>query len=315
MGFLKKIKEDSNEFEVSIWKLPDVVIILMAGVNIVTMIFTYVLATKLENDPRIVIVLVAIEAIIITVIGNILSESAKQIVESNKLKKEFIQIISHQMRSPLTAMKWQLELFKKKAFENLNKNQIKQIDKICEENERLTNMIADILNMSRIDRYPEHLIYTDIILEDSVADCIDMLAGFEKFKKIKVEFKRSKKGNRIFVDNERMKIAIVNVIENAISYSPEGRKIFISVKKEDKFIALKIKDQGIGIKKEEQAIIFDKFYRGEGGKKVQPEGTGLGLFMSKKVLGQMGGKIFLESEIGKGSEFILKFLRPKNKKE
>lgn len=315
IGFIAKLKEDSREFGIPIWKLPDMVIIVMAGINIITMLFTYIWATKFENDPGKVIILVAIEAALITIIGNILSESAKQIVKTNKLKKEFIQIVSHQMRSPLTTMKWQLELFKKKASENLNEKQIGQIDKIYEENERLTNMIADILNMSRIDRHSEHLIYADIILEDSVTDCINMLAGFAKFKKIEIDFKRSKRGNSVFVDNEKMKIAIVNVIENAISYSQKGKKIVISVKKGDKFVTLKVKDQGIGVKEEEEEIIFDKFYRGEGGKKTQPEGTGLGLFMTKKVLGQMGGKISLKSKIGKGSEFTLEFLRSKNKRE
>ena len=315
MGLIKDLKNDSRELGIPIWKLPDVVLIAMASVNILVMILTYFWATRYDNDPGKVIVLVAMEAAIITIIGNVLSESAKQIVETNKLKKEFIQIISHQMRSPLTTMKWQIELLKKKASENLNEKQVSQIDRIYEENERLTNMIADILNMSRIDRRSEHLIYADIILEESTSDCLNMLTGFAKFKNIKIDFAGSEKKNKVFVDNEKMKIAIVNVIENVISYSKKGGKIKITIKRDGDFVALKVKDQGIGVKKGEQGVIFNKFYRGEGGKKAQPEGTGLGLFMTKKVLEQMGGSISLKSEEEKGSTFTLKFIRSKKKRK
>ncbi len=314
MGLLKDLKKDSLELGVPIWKLPDVVLVMMACMNIAVMIVTYFVATRYDNDPGKIIVLVAIEAIIIMIIGNVLSESAKQIVETNKLKKEFIQIISHQMRSPLTTMKWQLELLKNKSS-NLTEKQFLQVDRIYEENERLTNMIADILNMSRIDKRSEHLIYADIILENSVNDCISMLAGFAKFKQITIDFKNSSKEHKILVDNEKMKIAIVNVIENAISYSKKGNMIKISIQPDGDFVALKIKDQGIGIKEGEQIIIFNKFYRGEGGKKAQPEGTGLGLFMSRKVIEQMGGSITLKSKVDKGTEFTLRFLKSKKKRK
>ncbi len=313
MGFIKNLKNESKEFGIPIWKLPDVVLITMAVINIIVMVGTYFLATKYDNDPGKVIILVAIEAAIITIIGNVLSESAKKIVETTKLKKEFIQIISHQMRSPLTTMKWQIELLKKKAAENLNKKQIEQIDRIYEENERLTNMIADILNMSRIDKNLEHLIYSDIALENVVSECITMLSGFAKFKKIEFDFKGNRRKNMVCVDNEKMKIAIVNVIENAISYSKKGKTIKITTKPDGEFVALKIKDQGIGIKEGEQEIVFNKFYRGEGGKKAQPEGTGLGLFMTKKVIEQMGGTITLKSKEAKGSEFTMRFPRPRKK--
>lgn len=313
MGLIKDLKKESRELGVPIWKLPDVVLVMMALINIGIMIMTYFIASKYDNDPGKVIVLVAIEAAIVMIIGNVLSESAKQIVETNKLKKEFIQIISHQMRSPLTTMKWQLELLKKKAS-NFTEKQVVQLDKIYEENERLTNMIADILNMSRIDKRSEHLIYTDVALEDSVSDCINMLAGFARFKDIQIDFKEGKKGHKVFVDNEKMKIAIVNVLENAISYSKKGKRIKVTIRPDGEFVALKIKDEGIGIKEGEQDVIFNKFYRGEGGKKAQPEGTGLGLFMSRKVAQQMGGDIELKSKVGKGSEFILKFLKAKKKR-
>lgn len=313
MELIKDLRSESRDLGIPIWKLPDVVLVTMAFVNIIVMVATYVLATRYDNDPGKVIILVALEAAIITIIGNVLSESAKKIVETNRLKKEFIQIISHQMRSPLTTMKWQIELLKKKAAQNLTKKQVEQIDKIYEENERLTTMIGDILNMSRVDKNIEHIIYSNIVLEKAVNECITILAGFAKFKKIEIDFNPNKKGNLVCVDNEKMKIAIVSVIENAISYSKKGKKIKITIKPEGKYVVLKIKDQGIGIKLGEQAVVFNKFYRGEGGIKIQPEGTGLGLFMTKKVIEQMGGTIELQSKEGKGSEFSLKFLRPKKK--
>lgn len=305
MGFIKNLKEESREYGIPIWKMPDFILITMGIANIIVMIVTYIWASGFAEDPREAVLLVACEAAIIMIIGNVFVESAKHIIEISRLKKEFVQIISHQIRSPLTTMKWQVEILQQSGEKNFTKRQKGYVDKIYEENERIMGMIGDILNMARVEKRDEQLIISEVIVEDSISECISMLSSFAKFKEIKINFKRSKEKHAVSADSEKLKIAIINLVENAISYSPRGSEVDIKVKKGGKFAEIMVKDHGIGIKKEEQELIFQKFYRGEGGKRAQPEGTGLGLFMTRKVVEQMKGGIRFKSRLQKGTEFYL----------
>jgi len=305
MGFISDLKKESQDYGIPIWKLPDFILVAMGLANITLMIVTYIWASGFADDPREAVLLVAVEAAIIMVIGNVFVESAKHIIEMHKLKKEFVQIISHQIRSPLTTMKWQLEILQQSGEKTFSKKQNGYIDKIYEENERITTMVNDILNMARVEKETENQIISEVVVEETLLECIKMLDSFAKFKQIKVVFQDNAERHTVSVDSEKLKIAFVNLIENAISYSPKGSEVTISIKKTGKEIEITFKDQGIGIKKDEQDLIFQKFYRGSGGRKSQPEGTGLGLFMTKKVVEQMKGSLKFKSKVNKGTEFYL----------
>lgn len=307
MGFISSLKKESREYDLPIWKMPDFILVTMGLANVTVMIVTYIWASGFAEDPREAVLLVAVEAAIIMVIGNVFVESAKHLIEVGKLKKEFIQIISHQMRSPLTTMKWQVELLQKSGEKNFTKKQKESINKIFEENERITAMIADILNMARAEKKSDDFVFIEVAIEKLTKECIDMLKSFAKFKKIQVKLESDKKQHIIFADSEKLKIAIVNLIENAISYSPSNSEILVRIENDGNNVFVVIKDNGIGIEKKEQKLIFRKFYRGAGGRKAQPEGTGLGLFMTKKIIEQMKGSISLKTKHGKGSEFRLSF--------
>ncbi|MEA1926489.1 MAG: HAMP domain-containing sensor histidine kinase [Patescibacteria group bacterium] len=307
MGFIKSLKQDSKEFGIAIWKLPDFIFVAMGLANIVVMVTTYFWASGSVNDPREAVLLVAAESVVILIISNVFVESAKRIIEINKLKKEFVQIISHQIRSPLTVMKWQIEILQQSCEKNFTEKQRGYVNRIFEENERVMEMINDILNMARVEKQSEDMAVSEVVIEDSIKECIHMLSSFAKFKKIQINFQNGNKSHIIAADSEKLKIAVVNLLENAISYSLRNSQVIISVKESGNKAEIMIKDSGIGINKKEQELIFHKFYRGEGGKKAQPKGTGLGLFMVKKVVEQMNGKIRCKSKINKGTEFYIIF--------
>lgn len=300
-----KLKEESSEYGMPIWKLPDFILLVMGLANVTVMIVTYIWASGYADDPREAVFLVAGEAVIIMVIGNVFAESAKRMTEINKLRKEIVHIISHQMRSPLTTVKWQVEMFKRSNVNKLSAKQMKYLDRIYEENEKLRTMISDILNMSRIERHADTLIITDIALDEAIHECIKMLESFAEIKNINIEFNVPKTRYLVSADKDKLKIAFLNLIENAISYSRENGKVEISLKKQGLMIQTKIKDDGIGIDPSEHELVFHKFYRAENGRKTKPEGTGLGLFMSRKVVEQMKGTVKLSSRLGKGSEFYV----------
>ena len=211
------------------------------------------------------------------------------------------------MRSPLTTIKWQVEMIKTGDKSNLTDRQTRYIDRIYQENEKLRNMISDILNMSRMERSTDTLIIADVVLSDEVTECMGMLKSYADTKKIKIKLNSPKGKILIKADKDKIKIPLLNLIENAISYSPEGGTIWISVKKQGNYAWIKIKDNGIGIDLSEQELIFQKFYRAENGRKKRPEGTGLGLFMTKKAVEQMKGEVRIKSKVGSGSEFSISF--------
>jgi signal transduction histidine kinase len=223
----------------------------------------------------------------------------------NKLKKEFVQIISHQIRSPLTIIKWQIEILQQSGEKGFTKKQRQYIDKIYEENERITTMVNEILNMARAEKHSESANVSETVLEETISECIKILDSFAKLKKINIIFENDAQRHTVLVDSEKLKIAFVNLIENAISYSKKESDVVIKIKKIGKDVEIMIKDHGIGIKKDEHDLIFQKFYRGSGGRKFQPEGTGLGLYMTKMVVDQMEGMLRFKSKVNKGTEFYL----------
>lgn len=303
LNVIKSIKQQSIEYDMPFWKLPDFILLLMGAANATVMIATYIWASSFAEDPREAVILVAIEAILIMVIGNVFAESAKHMAEFNKLRKEIVHIVSHQMRSPLTTIKWQVEMIKSGKKDNFTERQLRYIDRIYEENEKLRTMISDILNMSRMEKDVDSTIITEVDLEEEIHDCLNMLDSYAEVKSITIDFKTSLKTCKVKADKDKLKIALLNLVENAISYSPDGEKIIIRLGKKGKFAQVKIKDKGIGVAPSEQVLIFGKFYRAENGRKKRPEGTGLGLYMTKKVIEQMEGEISLKSKIGEGSEF------------
>lgn len=305
LNIVKSLKQQSVEYSMPFWKLPDFILLVMGFANATVMIVTYVWASRFANDPREAVILVALEAILIMVIGNVFAESAKHMAQFNRLRKELIYIVSHQMRSPLTTIKWQVEMIKTGDKANLTERQLRYVDRIYEENEKLRTMISDILNMSRMEREGDSVVIVEAPLEEEILECVKMLGSYAEIKGIVIDVEFSGKNFLAKIDRDKIKIALLNLIENAISYSPDGGKIFISLKKAGKFAQIKIKDNGIGIDPSEQELIFQKFYRAENGRKKRPEGTGLGLFMTKKVVEQMDGKIKLKSQKGEGSEFVV----------
>lgn len=315
LNVIRSLKEDSREYGMPIWKLPDFILLVMGLANITVMIVTYIWASKFADDPREAVFLVAGEAVVIMIIGNVFAEAAKHMTKINKLRKEIVHIISHQMRSPLTTIKWQIEMFKRDNNKNLSSKQLKYLDQIYEENEKLRTMISDILNMSRIETHADTLIITKVVLEEMLHECIKMLDNYAEIKKINIEFNVPKASCVVYVDKDTLKIAILNLIENAISYSREKGTIKIMLRKTGNSAELRIKDDGIGIDPAEHELIFHKFYRAENGRKMRPEGTGLGLFMTKKIIEQMKGTIKVSSRLGKGTEFCTTLPLSKGKNE
>jgi len=221
-----------------------------------------------------------------------------------RMKTEFVSISAHQLRTPLSAIKWTLRMLLDGDLGKLKKEQREFLEKTYKSNERMIDLINDLLNVTRIEegRFLYKPVLTDI--ETVVQFVVNSYKEVIKRKKLKFEFKKpEKKLPKVMLDVEKMRVAIQNLLDNAIRYTSPGKRVTISLKRVKKEIELLVQDTGMGIPKDQQGRVFSKFFRGANIIRTATEGTGLGLFITKNIIEAHGGKIWFESVENKGSTF------------
>lgn len=226
--------------------------------------------------------------------------------EIDRMKTEFVSIAAHQLRTPLSAIKWTLRILLDGDVGKLSEEQIKFLEKGYQSNERMITLINDLLNVARIEegRFLYNLTFQS--LEKVIEKIIDDRGRSIKKKKLKLIFQKPKKPlPKIKIDKEKIELVIQNLLDNAIRFSREGGEVTISINydKIKKNIKMMIKDTGIGVPRLQQKRIFTKFFRADNAIKLATVGTGLGLFMCKNIIESHGGKIWFESKEGQGSTF------------
>ena len=222
--------------------------------------------------------------------------------EIEKAKTEFIAISSHELRSPMTPMKANLQMLLQNYFGKLNKKQKETLETVLRNTNRLDGIIADLLDISRIvaARLKINPVKTDLGKETKTI--VNEMRNYLREKKIEIICNIGKL-RQVETDPDKVNQVLRNLIDNAKKFSPKKSKVFVSVELKGKVVQFSVKDQGIGIKFESQKRIFQPFFQLEqtiyGGYK----GSGLGLAICKGIIEALGGKIWFESEIGKGTTF------------
>jgi two-component system sensor histidine kinase VicK len=220
----------------------------------------------------------------------------------DKMKSEFISIAAHQLRTPLSAIKWVIKMILDGDAGELSLEQQELLNKGYLSNERVIRLVNDLLNVSRIEegKFGFNFESTDFkeVLDISISNIDSLIDKSHQELKIKIPPKLPK----IFLDKERIIMVIQNLLSNAIKYTPEYGKIEVIVEVDKQYLNVKIKDQGVGIPAEDQPKLFSKFFRAANVVKLETEGSGLGLFMVKNIIEKHQGQVSLKSEEGKGTE-------------
>ena len=222
----------------------------------------------------------------------------------DKMKTEFVSLAAHQLRTPLSVIKWTLKMFLDGDLGKLNKEQQDFLDSTYKSNEKMIALINDLLNITRIEegRYLYNLVSADI--EGLVDSIINSHREEIKKKRIKVTLRKpSKKIPKTLLDVEKIKIAIDNIFDNAIKYTLPGGEVTVYLKYDKKNIEVSIEDTGVGISEKQQGRLFTKFFRGSNVIRMETEGTGLGLFIAKNIIEAHGGKIWFKSKEKVGTTF------------
>jgi len=236
-----------------------------------------------------------------------LKSTNKKLIALDEAKDEFISMASHQLRTPLTSIKGYLSML---VEGDLGKVSTKQEDALKEafgSSQRMVYLIADFLNVSRIKTGKFVIELKEVDLPQLVAEEITQLREMASSKDLKLIYDQPEAFPKVMLDDNKMRQVMMNIVDNAIYYTPSGGAITIQLYATADEVIFKVVDTGIGVPKSEQHKLFTKFYRAGNARQARPDGTGLGLFMAQKIVVEQGGVIIFESTEGKGSTFGFRF--------
>ncbi|MFH1366553.1 MAG: ATP-binding protein [Patescibacteria group bacterium] len=234
-----------------------------------------------------------------------LEEANVRLKALDQAKTEFVSIASHQLRTPMTGIMGYLSMLTSGDFGKLKEEHLKILKELLDESQRMIRLINQFLNVSKIEAGKFELTKREVSLENVMAEKIKEITQAAEKKNLKLIYNPPKKKlPQVYADPDKLSDIILNLIDNAIKYTNKG-SVTVSMEHKDSEIQVSVKDTGVGIKKEDAKELFGKFQRGTGIARIQPDGSGLGLFIAKSVVEGHHGRIWAESAgEGKGSTFF-----------
>jgi signal transduction histidine kinase len=235
----------------------------------------------------------------------------RRLTELDETKDDFISMASHQLRTPLTSVKGYLSLVLDGDTGTITETQRKMLGQAFTSSQRMVYLIADLLNVSRLKTGKFLIQPVPINLATLVSDEIAQLTETAASRELNLVYNKPENFPELMLDETKTRQVIMNFVDNAIYYTPAHGTITIELLDKSAAVELRVVDDGIGVPKAEQHHLFTKFYRAGNARKARPDGTGLGLFMAKKVIVAQGGALIFESAENKGSVFGFTFSKSK----
>lgn len=235
-----------------------------------------------------------------------LAQANDRLRKLDNAKSDFISIASHQLKTPLTAVKGYVSLALEGSYGKIEPALQDVLRKVYDSGDRTVNLVEDLLNISRIESGRMEFTFDKWKMEDICQEVIDTLALKAKEHKLDLEYiKPDKPLPEVMIDGAKVREVISNLADNAIKYTPEGG-VKLKLEQVGENIRVIVSDTGIGIPKSELPYLFAKFSRGKDTSRLNTGGTGLGLYVGKEMIENNGGRIWAESDgEGKGSKFIV----------
>jgi len=290
------ISKQCKKYGLPLWKCPQFLFAIMGIVIALAILISYFVGMKYLAEPFLVLILVFLETGVLLIIAFGVVKSFENLTQANQLKSDFIDLISHQLKSPLTAIRWGLDELKetnpekKGEIENLEDNTVKML-----------NMIEKFLLASKIEQTGINSRKKEFSLEELTVALLN--TTFRKEAHL-VRVKSDRNLPKVKSDPEQIEVVTENLLSNALKYS--NREVDVRIKRDGKMIKLEVEDRGIGVPEKEQKSIFDKFYRSSNALNIKEKGSGLGLYLSREIIKNLGGKIGFTSKKDRGSIFWFK---------
>ena len=303
-----------RELHVSLWQCPHFLFVLMGIIIAVTILITHIVAT-LYAEPEAVVSIIFVVTVFLFVVGNLVVKAFEKVAEASQLKSEFVAIISHELRNPLSSIKWQLDALSDKQSEpnEVAQNDFSQALKVIDHsNEKMIGLINDLLDINRIEDRRFELSPAIFSLSELTDKVVKDYESIGQNSNLKFMVLGPKSPAWVTADKGRIKSVISRFVDNAVRYSSvSSGEITIMIEDSGSQVRWSIIDQGAGIPVEEVKNVFSKFFRASNILRYQTEGLGIGLYLSKYVIEASGGTVGFRTLEGHGSTFY--FTIPKSK--
>lgn len=225
-----------------------------------------------------------------------------------QIRTDFVANVTHEIRTPLTAIIGYLETIKNGAINNIEETK-KFIDIILKQAERLNRLVEDLLTISNIEMKETKLDFEEVSLNMAVNNVVSLVDTKAKSKNITIHNNVRENLAPIKADRDKLTQIFVNLLDNAVKFTPENGEVFIEEKEEGDFVAVSVRDTGIGVPGDEVQRLGERFYRVDRSRSRELGGTGLGLSIVKHLMIAHGGRMEIESQLGKGTKVSLFFLK------
>ncbi len=307
MEFLKKILDQLNIIGqckrngVSLWQCPQFLFVIMGVIIFATTALSYLIGARIIDDPELVALIVIVIAGVLLIISFIITRSFEKLADASRLKSEFVNIVSHQLRSPLTNIKWTFEALSASGVKIEPEKQEEYFTNVKENINRMVELIDDLLVVSKIEEDAFTVHKKEFSLDELIDDLVSRYKIFATASDINLVFIPDPGVSKLIADSSMIKLVVENLIDNAIRYTKGGGKIEVKIKKQGKEVLFSVQDQGVGIPEKEKKFIFQKFFRAENALRSRTRGSGLGLYVCKSIVEASGGKIWFKSIENKGT--------------
>lgn len=281
---------------------------ILTGVTLfLSVIFGYILLRSVEIEDK--------RKGELQEIADRLAVTNEELRRLDNAKSEFISIASHQLRTPLTAIKGYVSLILEGSYGKIDARMQDVLNKVYLANDRLVQLVENLLSISRIESGRMQYQFAPAHLEGIVHELVDMFAVNARNKHLLLELSLPDRlVPELVIDANKIRETISNLMDNAIKYTEKGT-VKVSIKALNRFVRITVEDSGMGIRPEDLPHLFNKFIRGKDMDKVHVSGTGLGLYVGKNFVEAHGGFIWAESDgPGRGSRFIIELPLPKTEK-
>lgn len=306
-SFLEQINffRECRRLHWGLWQCPPFLMIANGFVTIVAMIATYLFASRYVEEPEVAALVVIGIATLFIIVGYFVVHGFNTIAEAHRIKSEFISIVSHQLRAPLSIFKWTLDILEGEygKGEGDSRDLASLLSTLRNATESMIRLVNMLLEVSRIEA--EMIVFKKkpIDLLKHTGEAMEDFESYARASNITLAMDAPSNLPHAVGDPERVAMAIQNLIDNAIRYTVRGGKILVSIQKKGSFLKWSVTDQGIGVSNADKPFIFQKFFRAQNAAREQVHGSGIGLYIVKIVAEAAGGGVGFHSQENTGSTF------------
>jgi signal transduction histidine kinase len=296
------LKKEADYLGIKVWQTPSFLFIVMGIIIVVAMTAVYFISNHYDS-PEVLIISESSVTMLLFTIGNFIIKSTEEVAKANKMKTEFVSIASHQLKTPIAEIKWEIELLLSKFSTGLTQGQVEMVKEIAHSGEKMGRLVNDLLDVARIDQGNLALAKDKINIQEMIEESMKSQKELALASNIKLKTSFMSNVSDVVADKRRISVVLDNLISNAIKYTDKKGTVEVILENKDNMIQVSVRDNGVGIPKAEQYNISKKFFRSNNSIKNKTDGTGLGLYIAKNIVEQSGGSLWFESIENVGSEF------------